>query len=39
MELELPLYNGHPYFPPQKFGQKGTHCMGKNAVFHKAYNY
>ena len=32
MVLVLPVYNVHPYFSPQKFGQKSAHYTQKNTV-------
>ena len=33
MELALPMYNVHPFFPPQKSVQKGTYYTWKNTVY------
>ena len=32
MELVLPMYNVHPYFFPQKSGQKSVHYAQQNMV-------
>ena len=35
MKLVLLMYNAHPYFFPQKFGQKSAHYTWQNTVNHQ----